>query len=134
MRIWSIKSSLWLLNERNGCQYQRTTRSYKFMFCCKHILWRQEGAVKSKTFGIALNYDKEFQPPTDSSYKVNNNETGGKAIRQIYVKYFEWKICYIRRLCFDQTLAYLILIFVSPSVTLNISVDKKKFSKQSQMN
>ena len=30
---------------------------------------------------IALNYDKEFQPPTGSSYKVNNNETGGKAIR-----------------------------------------------------
>ena len=37
----------------------------------------------------ALNYDKEFQPATNSSYKVSNKETGGKAIRQIYVKYFE---------------------------------------------
>ena len=28
----------------------------------------------------ALNYDKEFQPPTFSGYKVNNNETGGKKV------------------------------------------------------
>ena len=43
---------------------------------------------------ITLNYDKEFQPPTDISYKVSNNEFGGKATYkcsnfQIYVKYFE---------------------------------------------
>ena len=42
-----------------------------------------------KHVNIALNYDKEFKPPSDSSYKVSNNETGGKVIRQIYMKHFE---------------------------------------------
>ena len=49
--------------------------------------------LNQKNIAIALNYDKEFQPPTDSSYKVSNNETGGKAIRQVYVKYFEYLLC-----------------------------------------
>ena len=45
--------------------------------------------VNQQNLDIALNYDKEFQPPTDTTYKVSNNETGGKSIRQIYVKFFE---------------------------------------------
>ena len=32
---------------------------------------------------------KEFQAPIDGGYKVSNNETGGKSVRQVYVKYFE---------------------------------------------
>ena len=50
---------------------------------------------------IALNTYKEFQSLNDNRYKVSNSKTGRKAIREIYVKYFEWKICYARRLCFD---------------------------------
>ena len=30
--------------------------------------------LNQKHIDIALNYDKEFQPPTDSSYKVSNNK------------------------------------------------------------
>ena len=38
----------------------------------------------------AVRYDKEFQPSTDTTQtKVNNNEAGGKATRNIYVKFFE---------------------------------------------
>ena len=36
----------------------------------------------------ALKYDSEFQPPTHSGYKINNNEGNSKRIRNIYVKYF----------------------------------------------
>ena len=36
----------------------------------------------------ALKYDSEFQSPTHSEYKINNNEGNGKKVRNIYVKYF----------------------------------------------
>ena len=30
---------------------------------------------------------KEFQPPIENDYRVNNNESGGKVTRQIYIMY-----------------------------------------------
>ena len=37
----------------------------------------------------SLRLEKEFQPTIENNYKVNNNESGGKVTRQIYVKHFE---------------------------------------------
>ena len=49
---------------------------------------RQE-AVSQNDVLVARNYNVEFQPETDTGYEVNNNEAGGKRIRNIFVKYFE---------------------------------------------
>ena len=38
---------------------------------------------------VARNCDVEFQPKTDAGYEINNNEAGGKRIRNIFVKYLE---------------------------------------------
>ena len=38
----------------------------------------------------AMKYDKDFQPSSEQTYKINNNEGGGKKIRSVFVKYFEW--------------------------------------------
>ena len=35
-----------------------------------------------------LNYDAEFQPPSQGGYKTNNNKGNGKSIRKTFVKYF----------------------------------------------
>ena len=45
--------------------------------------------INRKRFEAVIRYEKEFQHPIDGGYKVSNNETVGKSIRQIYVKYFE---------------------------------------------
>ena len=131
VRIWSIKNSLWLLKERNACNIRELPNLINSCFVLNTFCEERKEPLNEKHIDVAFNYDKEFQPPIDSSYKVSNNETGGKTIRQIYVKYFELKICYAGRLCFDQTLAHLILYFVSPSVTLNISVNRKKLKAKS---
>ena len=49
---------------------------------------RQE-AVNQNDVLVARNYDVEFQHETDTGYEINNNEAGGKRIRNIFVKYFE---------------------------------------------
>ena len=64
-----------------GYQYERITKSYKFMFALNNFCEERKNSLNKKHINIALNYDKEFQPPTESSYKVSNNETGGKVIR-----------------------------------------------------
>ena len=46
-------------------------------------------AVNQNDVLVARNYDVEFQPETDTGYEINNNEAGGKRIRNIFVKYFE---------------------------------------------
>ena len=58
-------------------------------FVLNNFCEERKEPLNQKHIDIALNYDKEFQRPTDSSYKESNNETVGKAIRQIYVKYLE---------------------------------------------
>lgn len=52
--------------------------------CCEE---RKE-SISQQNVDAALKCDKEFQPPVDSNIRINNNEGGGKAVRQIYVKYF----------------------------------------------
>ena len=49
---------------------------------------RKEG-LNSRKLDKSLRLEKEFQPPIENDYKVNNNESGGKVTRQIYVMYFE---------------------------------------------
>ena len=58
-------------------------------FVSNNFCEERKEPLNPKHIDIALNYYKEIQPPTDSTYKVRKNETGRKAIRQIYVKYFE---------------------------------------------
>ena len=50
---------------------------------------RHEG-IPDHSIQEAIRYDREFQPPINNflSYQVNNNEAGGKKIRQVFVKYF----------------------------------------------
>ena len=45
--------------------------------------------INQQKIEAALRYDAEFQPKVDSGYKINNNETGGKRVRNVYVKYFD---------------------------------------------
>ena len=49
---------------------------------------RQE-AIHRNYVLVARNYDVEFQPKTDTGCEINNNEAGGKRIRNIFGKYFE---------------------------------------------
>ena len=49
---------------------------------------RQE-AINQNDKLVARNYDVEFQPKADTGCEINNNEAGGKRIRNIFVKYFE---------------------------------------------
>ena len=52
---------------------------------------RQE-AVNQNDGLVARNYDSQSE--TDTRYKINNNEAGGKRIRNNFVKYFEYiKVC-----------------------------------------
>ena len=46
---------------------------------------RQE-AVNQNDVPVARGYDVEFQPETDTGYEINNNEAGGKWIRNIFFK------------------------------------------------
>ena len=48
----------------------------------------RQKAVNQNDVLVARNYDVEFQPETDTVYEINNNEAGGKRIRNILVKYF----------------------------------------------
>ena len=50
---------------------------------------RKEG-LNSSELDKLLRIEKEFQPPIENNYKVNNSESGGKVTRQIYVTYFEY--------------------------------------------
>ena len=54
VHIWSIKSSFWLLKERNAYRYQTNTKSYKFMFCFKQFFWGKERAVESETYQYCI--------------------------------------------------------------------------------
>ena len=45
--------------------------------------------VNQQTLEATMRCEKDFQPAIDTNEKVSNNETGGKAIRQTFVKYFE---------------------------------------------
>ena len=45
--------------------------------------------VSRENVESAMKYDKDFQPPSEQTYKINNNEGGGKKIRSVFVKYFE---------------------------------------------
>ena len=49
---------------------------------------RQE-AVNQNDVLVAGNCDVEFQAKIDTGYEINNNEAGGKRIRNIFVKYLE---------------------------------------------
>ena len=51
-------------------------------FVLNNFCEERKEPLNQKHIDIALNYDKEFQPPTDISYKVSNIKTRGKAIRQ----------------------------------------------------
>ena len=49
---------------------------------------RQE-TVNQNDVLVSRNYDADFQPETTAGYEINNNEAGGKRIRNIFAKHFE---------------------------------------------
>eukprot|EP00794_Sanderia_malayensis_P019639 gene19639-21583_t len=65
------------------------------VFCCfiLHNFCEMEGEPIGNLGGTAtaINYAVEFQEPSSQSQvpRVNNNESGGKKIRQLFVKFFE---------------------------------------------
>ena len=58
-------------------------------FVLNNFCEERKEPINGKRVEAVIRYEKEFQPPIDGGYKVSNNETGGKSIRQVYVKYFE---------------------------------------------
>ena len=44
--------------------------------------------VNQHRVAVARKYDTEFQPSFDKNHEINNNESDGKKIRNIYKKYF----------------------------------------------
>ena len=49
---------------------------------------RKEG-LNSSELDKLLRIEKEFQPPIENNYKVNNSESEGKVTRRINIKYSE---------------------------------------------
>ena len=45
-------------------------------------------SVNQHRVAAARKYDTEFQPSLNKNHVVNNNESGGKKIRNIFKKYF----------------------------------------------
>ena len=41
--------------------------------------------INQQKIEAALRYDAEFQPKVDSGYKIKNNETGGKRVRNVAI-------------------------------------------------
>ena len=58
-------------------------------FVLNNFCEERKETIHGKRVEAAIRYEKEFQPPIDGGYKVSNNETGMKSIRQVYVKHFE---------------------------------------------
>ena len=58
-------------------------------FVLNNFCEERKGPINGKRVEAVIHYEKEFQPPIDGGYKASNNKSGGKSIRQVYVKYFE---------------------------------------------
>ena len=58
-------------------------------FVLKNFCEERKEPINGKRVEAVIRYEKEFQLPIDGGYIVSSNETGGKSIRQVYVKYFE---------------------------------------------
>ena len=91
-----IKCALGWLKARFGCLRREMDINLKELpaviysrFILHNFCEIRQEAVNQNDVLVARNYDVEFQPETDTGYKINNNEAGGKRIRNIFVKYFE---------------------------------------------
>ena len=58
-------------------------------FVLNNFCEERKSSINGKRVEVVIRYENEFQPLIDGGYKVRNNETEGKSIRQVYVKYFE---------------------------------------------
>ena len=91
-----IKGTFGRLKARFGCLRRKMDINLKQFAVVIHSCFilhnfcetRQE-AVNQNNVLFARNYDVEFQPETDTRYEINNNEAGGKRIRNIFAKYSE---------------------------------------------
>ena len=80
-----IECAFGRLKARFGCLRREMDINLKDL---PAVIIRQE-AINQNDVLVARNYDVEFQPKTDTGCEINNNEAGGKRIRNIFVKYFE---------------------------------------------
>ena len=94
-----IECAFGLLKARFGCLRREIDINLKDLPAVIHSCFilhnfceiRQE-AINQNDVLVARNYDFEFQPKTDKGCEIN--EAGGKRIRNIFVKYFEYvKTC-----------------------------------------
>ena len=58
-------------------------------FVLSNFCEERKEPINGKRVEAEIRYKQEFQLPIDGGYKVSNNDTAGKSIRQVYVKYFE---------------------------------------------
>ena len=58
--------------------------------------WKNE-PINQHRLVVARKYDTEFQSSLDKNHVLNNNESGGKKIRNIYKKYFSYFSCIYER-------------------------------------
>ena len=58
-------------------------------FILRNISEVRQEAVNQNDVLVARTYNAEFQLETDTGNEINNNEDGGKTIRNIFDKYLE---------------------------------------------
>ena len=92
----AIECAFGRLNARFGCLRREMDINLKDLpavinscFILHNFCEIRQEAINQNDVLVARNYDVEFQPKTDTGCEINNNEAGGKRIRNIFVKYFE---------------------------------------------
>ena len=78
VRIGRLKARFGCLRREMDINIRELPNLINSWFVLKKFCEERKEPLNQKHIYIALKYDKEFQPPTDSSYKVSNSETGGK--------------------------------------------------------
>ena len=91
-----VKCAFVRLKARFGCLRREMDINLKELpavihscFILHNVCEIRQEAVNQNDVLVAGNCDVEFQAKTDTGYEINNNEAGGKRIRNIFVKYLE---------------------------------------------
>ena len=89
VRLEDLKALFGCLKREKDINLKELPNIINSCFVLNNFCEERKEPINGKRVEAVIRYEKEFQPPIDGGYKVSNNETGGKSIRQVYVKYFE---------------------------------------------
>ena len=84
-----IKGTLWLLEKRDGFNLDDLPAVIHTCFILHNFSETNNETVSQQMVDEAIQYDVEFQRQRQPGQNIGSNETAGKRIRRIYVKYFE---------------------------------------------